>query len=436
MTVANALPRTDLEARTMRKVTWRLLPFLMLSYFVAYIDRVNVGFAALDMQQVGISEAVFGIGGTLFFVAYVLFEIPSNAALQKFGARLWIARIMISWGLVGIGTSLVIGPWSFYTSRFLLGAAEAGFFPGVILYLTYWFPRAYRARIVATFMVAIPVSNFLGSPISALLLEMDGVAGLEGWQWLFIVESIPAVALGLAAVRVLTSTPREAHWLTEEERNWLESTLAKEGDRTGQLHLGRSLIEVFRNKSIWALALIYCGSSATSNALSLWQPQILKSFELSNLQTGLLNMIPFGVASVFMVMWGRYADITGERIWSTAVPLALTSTCLFLTLSTDSLAITMVLLSLILIGNYAMKGPFWALSTETLPPALSASGIAAINTFAHLGTGGASALLGIIKQSTGSFPLALMPLATLTATGAITVLILGRYRTAQGFKPA
>jgi len=429
-------PASEIERRTMRRVAWRLMPFLMLSYFIAYVDRVNIGFAALQMRDdIGVSEAVFGFGGTLFFIAYVIFEIPSNMALQRAGARLWIARIMISWGLVGIGASLVIGPWSFYASRFLLGAAEAGFFPGVILYLTYWFPRAYRARVLATFMVAIPFSSFLGSPLSALLLELDGVAGLRGWQWLFIVESVPAILLGALALGVLTSRPRDAAWLREDERAWLEAQLAQEEEATAGApgEVGPTVLGMFRNKTVWALAVVYCGSSATSNALSLWQPQILKSFQLSNLETGFLNMIPFGIASIFMVLWGRYADTTGERIWSTAMPLALTSGCLLLTLTTDSLAITMVLLSLILVGNYAMKGPFWALSTESLPPHVTAAGIAAINAFAHLGTGGASALLGLIKEATGSFPLALLPLAALTAAGAITVLLIGRKRKVAHF---
>jgi len=419
----------DIEKATMRCITWRLLPYLMLSYFIAYVDRVNVGFAALTMKDIGLSESVFGFGASMFFIAYVLFEIPSNLALQKVGARLWVARIMISWGIVGMATSLVVGPYSFYLARFLLGAAEAGFFPGVILYLTYWFPRAYRARIIATFMVAIPVSNFLGSPLSALLLEMDGVAGLSGWQWLFLVESVPAVILGLLALRILTKSPAEADWLAPEQRAWLQHRLATEA--SAETLTKPSLWTLARNGQVWLFAVIYCGSSATSNALSLWQPQILKSFNLTTLQTGLLNMIPFGLASLFMILWGIRADQKAERMWATALPLALTSLSLFLTLATDSLSLTLVLLSLVLIGNYAVKGPFWALVTERLPASIVAASVAAINTFAHLGTGGASALLGIIRERTGSFALALTPLAVLTAAGALTVLYIGRRRQSE-----
>ena len=418
-------PIGEIERQTMRKVAWRIVPFLILCYFIAYVDRVNIGFAALTMNaDVGLTQTAFGIGGSLFFIAYVLFEVPSNVAMERLGARVWIARIMITWGLVGIGMAFVTGTYSFYGLRFLLGAAEAGFFPGAVLYLAQWFPRAYRARIVATFMVAIPLSNFLGSPISALLLSLDGLAGFAGWQWVFIMESMPAVMLGLAALFLLPSRPKDATFLNEEERTWLSNQLASE-HAPGTAKPG-SVWRTLTNGKVWALAVVYCGSSATSNALSIWQPQILKSFGLTTWETGLLNMIPFGIAAAFMILWGRIADRTGERIWSTAIPLALTSASLFATLLTGSLVITMVLLTLVLLGNYAIKGPFWALSTETLPPSMAAAGVAAINTIAHLGTGGATSVLGYIKDQTGSFPMALIPLATLTLIGSITTLMIGR----------
>ncbi len=420
----------------MRRAGWRIVPFLVLCYFIAYVDRVNAGFAALTMNKdLGLSQAMFGIGGGLFFVAYVLFEVPSNIAMEKVGARLWIARIMITWGLVGVAMAFVVGPYSFYLCRFLLGAAEAGFFPGVILYLTYWFPKAYRARIVAMFMVAIPISSFLGSPISASLLQLEGASGLHGWQWLFIVEAVPAVLLGIAALFMLPGHPSEAKWLAPEERAWLQDQLA--ADRSGASPVAHHLPlhKVLTNKYVWALALIYSGSSATSNALSLWQPQILKAFGLSNLETGLLNMIPFGIASVFMILWGLRADRTGERVWSTALPLAATCLCLFATNLTSSLTVTMILLSLVLMGNYAIKGPFWAMATDWLSAGTAAAGIAAINTLSHLGTGIASWLLGVIKDQTGSFPLALLPLVFLTGSGAIMTLILGRGTRARAAAP-
>ena len=279
------------------------------------------------------------------------------------------------------------------------------------------------------FMVAIPVSSFLGSPLSAALLTLDGVGGLRGWQWLLICESIPALLLGLATLVVLPSRPAEAQFLTSEQKAWLEGCLEAERRAASAGHSGHgSVWSVLTNKQVWLLAVIYSGSSATSNALSLWMPQILKSFGLSNLETGLLNMIPFGIASVFMIFWGLRADKSGERIWSTALPLALTSLSLGLTLLTGSLTITLVLLSLVLLGNYSIKGPFFALVTETLSPAQAAAGIAAINTLAHLGTGAITSLIGVLREQSGSFPVALLPLCVLTAVGCALVLWIGRDR--------
>ncbi|WP_213955054.1 MFS transporter [Variovorax sp. dw_954] len=424
---AQPAEKSALEKATMRKVAWRTLPFLMLCYFIAYVDRVNAGFAALQMNHdLGLSQAMFGLGGSLFFIAYILFEIPSNLAMQKFGARLWIARIMVTWGVVGGLAAFAVGPYSYYLGRFLLGAAEAGFFPGVILYLTYWFPKAYRGRIVATFMVAIPISSLLGSPISAALLGTDGWLGLRGWQWLFILEAIPAVVLGVAVFFILPNRPDNARWLTPEQRDWLKQRLEAEARQAGPVaHM--SVLQILKNKYVLALAVVYAGSSATSNALSLWQPQILKSLGLTTMETGLMNGIPFAIASIVMVLWGRRADKSGERIWNTALPLALTSGCLLATqLVGGSLAFTMVLLTFILVGTYSIKGPFWALSTEWLSASTAAAGIAAINMLAHIGTSGATWMLGAIKDATGSYPLALLPLALLTGLGAVIVPWMGR----------
>jgi ACS family tartrate transporter-like MFS transporter len=418
-----------IERATMRRVMLRIVPFLMVCYFISYVDRVNAGFAALTMNKdIGLTAAMFGLGGGIFYVAYILFEIPSNIMMERVGARYWIARIMITWGAVGIGTAFIVGPYTFYLTRFLLGAFEAGFFPGVLLYLTYWFPKEYRARIVATFMCAIPISNFLGSPISGLILQMDGIWELRGWQWLFIVEAIPAVLLGLGALFFLTDRPIQAKWLKPEQREWLTGRLAAEHATATADHGHHSLWKMMTDKYVIALAIINCGSSATSNALSLWQPQILKSFGLSTFETSLFNAIPFGIASIFMIVWGLRADKSGERIWNTALPLILTSICLASTMLTQSLTVTMILLSMALVGNYAFKGPFWALAGDWLSARTAAVGLAAINTWAHIGTAGATALLGVIKDATGSFAVALLPLVTLTATGAILVVMAGHRR--------
>lgn len=417
----------ELEQATMWRVTLRILPFLMVCYFIAFVDRVNAGFAALQMNQdIGLTAAAFGLGGGLFYISYVLFEVPSNLALQKVGARLWIARIMITWGLVSAGMAYVVGPYSFYAARLLLGAAEAGFFPGVILYLTYWFPATYRGRIVAIFMVAIPVSSFLGSPISAALLQTDGWLGFRGWQLLFIFEAMPAVLLGIATLFILPNGPADAKWLTPEQRSWLQGRLeAEQAARkspVGHLSLWRTL----SNKYVLAAALVYAGASGASQCLSLWQPQIIQSFGLSTMQTGFVNAIPFGLASVLMILWGRHSDRTGERVWHTAFPLALLAGSLALALFTKALVPTVVILCLAVIGTYAFKGPFWALSTEWLSAGTAAAGIAMINAIGNIGGFVGNYLLGVIKEATGSYPLGLLPLGIISAVGTILILVLGR----------
>jgi MFS family permease len=416
----------------MRRVTLRLLPFLMICYFFALLDRVNVGFAALQMNKdLGLSAAAFGLGSSLFFVGYFLLEIPSNLALEKFGARRWIARIMITWGLISACMALVVGPYSFYAMRLLLGAAEAGFFPGVVLFLTYWFPAAYRARIIAIFMVSIPVASFIGSPVSALLLELNGLLGLKGWQWLFLLEAIPTVLLGAACLWILTDRPDRAKWLTAEQRAWLAGRIEEDGARKSAIgHL--SVWQLLRNRHFLVMAMVCAGASATGSALAIWQPQLLKTFGLTNLQTGFLNSVPYGIASVLMVLWGRHSDRTGERRWHTALALLLIAGGLSSLAFTQSmLAPTVMLLSCALIGAYSFKGPFWALSSTWMSPKTAAAGLAGINAIANLVGGGAISLVGWIKDSTGSFSLALLPMVALTLAGAVSVLVMTRQARTQ-----
>ena len=347
----NTLAQTNaLEATTMRQVAMRIVPFLMICYFFSFLDRVNLGFAALQMVgDLRLSATIFGLGGGLFYVSYFLCEVPSNLLLEKVGARRWIARIMITWGFLAGGMALVKGPHSFYAMRLLLGAAEAGFFPGVMLYLTYWFPAKYRARIVAMFTVAIPVSNFLGSPISAALLETDGWLGLRGWQWMVILEAAPAVVLGWACLVLLSDRPADAKWLDADQRKWLETRL--EAETQGQRLVGHlSLWRVLWNKHVLALSLVLAGSTAVSSGLQLWQPQIIKSYGLTNLQAGLLNSIPFALASVIMVWWGRRSDQSGERIWHAGLPLMLTAFSLAAAVLFDSLFSILVILCLAVVG--------------------------------------------------------------------------------------
>jgi MFS transporter, ACS family, tartrate transporter len=423
---------SDMEKTTIRQITWRIVPFLMVCYFIAFVDRVNAGFAALQMNQdIGLSAAAFGLGGGLFYITYVLFEVPSNIAMEKVGARLWIARILITWGLVSACMAFVVGPYSFYAVRLLLGAAEAGFFPGVILYLTYWFPREYRGRIVAIFMVAIPISSFLGSPISAALLQTDGWLGFRGWQWMFVLEAVPAVVLGVMALIVLPNGPDRAKWLTGEQRAWLVQRLQAEPALPGRAaapHL--TLWQVMSNKYVLAASLIYAGASGASQCLSLWQPQIIKSFGLTDMQTGLMNMIPFGIASVLMILWGRSSDARRERVWHTGIPLLLLAGSLIAATMVTSLAPTILILCVAVTATYIVKGPFWALSTEWLSAGAAAAGIAQINAIGNIGGFVGTSLLGLIKDATGSYPLGLLPLALLSGIGCLLVLTLGRGRQA------
>jgi len=431
---AQADPSTpsSLEARTMRQVTWRLLPFLMICYFVSFVDRVNVGFAALQMvKDLHMSAKVFGFGGGIFFFSYFLFEVPSNLLLEKVGARLWIARIMITWGFLAAGTAFIVGAGSFYTMRLLLGAAEAGFFPGVILYITYWFPREYRARIVGMFTVAIPVSSFLGSPISAALLGVDGWLGLRGWQWMFIMEGAPAVLLGLFCLFVLSDKPSNARWLDSDQKSWLTGKLQSEDG--GTKRVGKiGLWQVLCNKYVLVLSVTLAGSTAVSSGLQIWQPQIIKSYGLTNMQTGLLNSVPFALASVIMVLWGRRSDQTGERVWHTALPLLVTAVSLASALVFNSLPAIIVILCLAVIGIYAGKGPVWALSAEWLSAGTAAAGLAQMNAISNLAGFGTTYIVGSIKQSTGSYPLAILPLACLSGVGALAVLLIARDRSAGG----
>lgn len=426
---ANTAAVSELERATMRRVAWRILPFLIVCYLIAIIDRGNIGMASLQMNDdLGLSARVFGFASSLFFFAYFLVEVPSNLAMQKFGARIWIARIMVTWGLVSAGTAFVVGPYSLYVMRFLLGAAEAGFFPGVLLYLTYWLPSAYRARMVAIFMVAIPAANFIGSPLSGLLLGLDGWLGMRGWHWLFILEGIPAVLLGIACLFVLTDRPEHAKWLSDEQRNWLTGRLAEEAaKKTAIGHI--SLWKLLRHKDIWVLALIYSGASAAGSTMSVWAPQLLKTFDLSAQQIGLVNAIPYGIASLLMILWGRSSDRTGERRWHTATTLLLIAAGLLMTLFTDSLTATVVMLTMVLVGAYSMKGPFWALVSGWLSSSTAAAGLAAVGAVANLVGGGIMVnAYGAIHEATGSYSLALMPLAALCTLAGIMVLVIGRKR--------
>ena len=322
-----------MEQRTMRKVSARLIPFLIVCYFVAYLDRTNVGFAALTMRQdLNISATAYGFGAGIFFLSYFLFEVPSNLFLERFGARRWIARIMFTWGILSGAMAFIGGEYSFYIVRLLLGAAEAGFFPGIIFYLTLWFPTLYRARIIGLFMAAIPGSTVIGAPLSSLLLYMDGIGGLKGWQWMFILEAAPAVILSFVVLYYLTDRPAEANWLEPDERKWLSDKLKEEQrQRVAAAHF--TVGEALTNPRVLALAVVYFGAVATNYGISFWLPQIIKDFgNLSNLQIGVITAIPYAIGLVGMVWWSRRSDEKFERKGHAAIALAVAG--IFIGLST------------------------------------------------------------------------------------------------------
>ena len=426
-----------IERSAIRRITLRIVPFLMVCYFIAFVDRVNLGFAGHDLSRdLHLSPTVFGFGAGLFFLAYFIFEVPSNLLLERFGARRWIARIMVTWGVIAAAMALITGVWSFYALRALLGLAEAGFFPGVILYLTYWFPREHRAKVVGYFMVAIPVSTFLGSPVSGLILDgMADVGGLHGWQWLFILEAAPAILLGVMVLFWLPNRPADAAWLPAAERDWLERRLSAE--RLQARGPRQSVWRIMADKRVMVLGLVYAGSTATNYGLSFWQPQLIKGFGMSNTMAGVFNAIPFLVGSVAMILWGRRSDTKGERVWHTATALFVSAiglgACIFVQ---SSLVLTLVALSTALIGCYALKGPFWALSTEWLAAGAAAAGIAQINALGNLAGFVGPFLLGWIKEETGSYALGMLPMIALAVIGGIAVLANGKQSAVPVAHPA
>ena len=415
-----------LETVTMRAVSWRLMPFLLAAYVICYIDRVNVGFAALQMNKaVGIDPKTYGLGAGIFFVGYFILEVPSNLALERFGASKWIARIMLTWGIVSGAMALIGGPISFLVLRFLLGAAEAGFFPGVILYLTYWFPSVYRAKIVGIFMVGIPLAGMIGSPISGAVLGMDGILGLGGWQWVFIIEAVPAIVMGIVSFVWLTDKPKDARWLQPEHQAWLTRTLEIERTRAPKI-AHQSVWKVMTNKYVLIMALVYSGAAGASASLALWMPQLIKPFGLTNFETGLVNAIPFAIAAVWMVLWGHNSDRTGERVWHNALPLGWMVLAMIAAFWAHSLWTIVPLLTLIAAGTYACKGPFWALASEWLGAGVAAAGLAQINALGNLASFFFNYMIGWIRDDTGSYAAALMPIALVATIGMICVVVIGR----------
>ncbi|MBB3149492.1 ACS family tartrate transporter-like MFS transporter [Phyllobacterium trifolii] len=416
----------DLEKRVMRKISLRIVPFIMILYFIAFVDRVNLGFAALTMNQdLGFSPTVFGFGAGIFFLGYFLFEVPSNLILNKVGARIWIARVMITWGVVSGCMAFVQGTTSFYTLRFLLGVAEAGFFPGIILYLSFWFPGRRRAAVTALFMAAAPLSTALGSPISGALLEMHGLLGLAGWQWMFLLEAVPALVLGVVTLFYLTDRPEKAKWLDDNERQWLVNTMNSERAAKG-LTAGHSIWRGLADPRVLALSLVYFGTSAGLYTLGIWAPQIIKEFGLSSLQVGFLNAIPAIFAVVAMVLWARHSDRTGERTWHVVGACLLAAAGLAFASAATTVIAVLIALTLVNIGISSSKPPLWSMPTIFLSGPAAAAGIATINSIGNLGGFVGPSIIGWIKDLTGSFEGGLYFVAGLLVLSAVVTLLLAR----------
>jgi MFS family permease len=420
---------TDLERQTMARVARRLLPMLMACYFIAYLDRVNVGFASLTMNKaLGFSSAVYGFGGGIFFLGYFIFEVPSNVLLSKVGARVWIARILITWGIIAAGTAFIVGPLSFYSIRFALGIAEAGFFPGIILYLTWWFPSYYRSRIVGIFMAAIPLSNILGSLVSGVLLNLDGWLGLAGWQWLFILEAAPAVVLGVAFWIYMTDWPADAHWLEPAQRNWLIARLDSERSRREAIR-HYSLMQALLDKRVLLLSLVYFGGTFSGYGIVLFQPQIVHRLAEGFGMTGVINAIPYAFAAVAMILWGRHSDRTGERPRHVAIAYSVGAIGLIATALMTDPVLTMATLVIAAMGQASTGPTFWSLPTAMLSGTAAAGGIALINALGNLGGFFGPYLFGLVKDATGgSFMFALMVIALGPIMSAGIVLALGHDR--------
>jgi ACS family tartrate transporter-like MFS transporter len=410
------------EGQVLAKIRRRLIPFMFLLYIVSYVDRVNVGFAALQMNQdLGLSASVFGFGAGIFFIGYFLFEVPSNLIMERIGARLWIARIMISWGLVSAGMMFMTGQTSFYTLRFLLGLAEAGFFPGMILYLTYWFPRRDHARAIALFMTANATAGVVGGPISGALLTMHGMGGLAGWQWLFLLEGLPAVALGLVTLAYLPNGPQDAAWLTDRERQWLQERLAADrATHTETAQHNRAIRQVFTNSRVWTFCALYFLIVLGLYSISFWLPQILKGLSgSSDFLVGVLTALPYIVAAVGMVWIGRHSDRHGERRWHVAGPALLAALGFVLSTQTTVPALALVSISLAALGIWGSLGPFWAMSTSVLTGSTAAAGIAWINSVGNLAGFVGPYVVGLLKDATGGFGAAMGALALFLVLAAI-----------------
>jgi ACS family tartrate transporter-like MFS transporter len=414
------------QRAAIRRVTRRLIAFAFICYVVAYIDRVNIGFAAAALQRdLRLSDTAYGVGGGLFFLGYCLFEIPSNLILERVGARLWIARIMIVWGLVSMGMMFIHSAATFYAARILLGVAEAGFFPGMVLFLTYWIPASERARTGALFMTAAPIAIIVGAPISEMLLALDGRGGLAGWQWLFLGEGLPAVVLGLLALRVLTDRPEQARWLPPREREWLARTM--EAERAGRASLGHaSVLGGMRSPRVWLLCAVYFLNTVVTYGVFLWLPKILRDLSGSGgWRLSLMTAIPFVAALAGMVLIGRHSDRTGERKRHVAAcALTAASGLVLAAFFTNNLPMLVLSFTLSQVGQRSVMSVFWSIPPMLLGGTAAAAGIALINAVGNLGGFVGPSIMGWLRDATGGYGGGLLVLSGALVLEAILVLSL------------
>jgi MFS family permease len=418
---------TALEKNVYRKITWRLIPFLFLCYIFAYIDRVNVGFGMLEMQRdLGMSDAVYGAGAGIFFIGYFFFEVPCNIALQKIGAKYWLGPIMIIWGIVSGCTMLVRTPFEFYVVRFVLGIVESGFFPGVILYLTFWYTRKHRAKMIAAFMTAIPLAGVIGGPISGWLLEtMSSVGGLRGWQWLYVFEALPSVIAGIVAMLFLADSPAKAKWLNDAERSIVSRDLEAEEQLKKLEGAGHhSLADAFRSKKVWLLCLVYFGYVIGNYGISFWLPQIVKeSITKDSFQIGLLTTIPWAAGAIAMVVVGHHSDRTGERRWHIALT-GLIGAAAFAASGIPGISgvAGFVFLSIATAGIACAYSTFWSLPTSILSGAAASAGIAWINSVGNLAGFFGPFLVGKLRDTTHSMTGPLLLLAVFSLISSVVTV--------------
>lgn len=434
--MASAAVRADeLPVITLRKITWRLIPFLFLLYVIAWLDRVNVGFAGLEMNaDLGFSSIVFGFGSGIFFLGYCLFEIPSNIILERVGARIWIARIMVTWGLISAGLMFVRTPPLFYLLRFLLGVAEAGFFPGVIYYLSLWYPTAQRARAIAAFMTAVPVTGLIGGPLSGALLGLDGIYGLKGWQWLFFLEGLPAVILGSSVIFYLNDRPETTQWLAPAERDWLVETLAAERNACV---LRPDIRVALTDGTVWRLGVIFLLVAAGFYGYSFWAPLVIRSLTgLSNLKVGLVLGAISAITILGMLLNSYHSDRTGERAKHIAVPLLVMGVGLIGCALLHPPVLAIIALALVPLGHCASYGPFWSMPTQFLTGPAAAAGIALVTMIANVGGFAGPALIGVLKSRTGTHTEAFLLLGGLAVIAALLALRIGPAQARSGEQPA